>query len=93
MTADLIERCRVPFEQALKDAGVQQGDLNHVILVGGSTRMPAVGDLVQTLTGKEPNKTVNPDEVVAEGAARRAGPPRAGRRAAAHVPASPPRSP
>ncbi|WP_420452392.1 molecular chaperone DnaK [Ilumatobacter sp.] len=73
MTADLIERCRVPFEQALKDAGVKQGDLSHVILVGGSTRMPAVGDLVQELTGKEPNKTVNPDEVVAIGAAIQAG--------------------
>jgi molecular chaperone DnaK len=73
MTADLIERCRVPFEQALKDAGVEKGDLNHVILVGGSTRMPAVADLVQGLTGKEPNKTVNPDEVVAIGAAVQAG--------------------
>jgi molecular chaperone DnaK len=73
MTTDLIERCRTPFEQALKDAGVEQGDLHHVILVGGSTRMPAVGDLVQELTGKEPNKTVNPDEVVAIGAAIQAG--------------------
>ena len=73
LTADLIERCRVPFEQALKDAGVNKGDLNHVILVGGSTRMPAVTDLVQDLTGKEPNKTVNPDEVVAIGAAVQAG--------------------
>ncbi len=73
MTADLIERCRVPFEQALSDAGVSQGDLNHVILVGGSTRMPAVTDLVQRMTGKEPNKTVNPDEVVAVGAAVQAG--------------------
>ncbi len=73
MTADLIERCRVPFEQALKDAGISKGDLNHVILVGGSTRMPAVTDLVIKLTGKEPNKTVNPDEVVAVGAAIQAG--------------------
>ncbi len=73
LTADLIERCRVPFEQALKDAGVAKGELNHVILVGGSTRMPAVTDLVQDLTGKEPNKTVNPDEVVAIGAAVQAG--------------------
>jgi molecular chaperone DnaK len=73
MTADLIERCRVPFEQALKDAGISKGDLNHVILVGGSTRMPAVTDLVIRLTGKEPNKTVNPDEVVAVGAAIQAG--------------------
>ncbi|MFZ1488417.1 MAG: Hsp70 family protein, partial [Ilumatobacteraceae bacterium] len=64
---------RVPFEQALKDAGVTKGELNHVILVGGSTRMPAVQELVQSLTGKEPNKTVNPDEVVAIGAAIQAG--------------------
>jgi molecular chaperone DnaK len=73
MTADLIERCRVPFEQALKDAGISKGELSHVILVGGSTRMPAVSDLVQSMTGKEPNKSVNPDEVVAVGAAVQAG--------------------
>jgi molecular chaperone DnaK len=73
MTSDLIERCRVPFEQALEDAGVKKGDLDHVILVGGSTRMPAVVDLAHDLTGKEPNKTVNPDEVVAIGAAVQAG--------------------
>jgi len=73
MTADLIERCRVPFEQALKDANVAKGDLDHVIMVGGSTRMPAVNDLVVSLTGKEPNKSVNPDEVVAVGAAVQAG--------------------
>jgi molecular chaperone DnaK len=73
LTADLIDRCRTAFEQALKDAGVSKGELNHVILVGGSTRMPAVTDLVQSLTGKEPNKTVNPDEVVAIGAAVQAG--------------------
>jgi molecular chaperone DnaK len=73
MTADLIERCRIPFEQALKDAGISKGELNHVILVGGSTRMPAVVDLVMSLTGKEPNKSVNPDEVVAIGAAVQAG--------------------
>jgi molecular chaperone DnaK len=73
MTSDLIERCRVPFEQALKDAGVSKGDLHHVILVGGSTRMPAVTDLVHSMTGKEPNKSVNPDEVVAVGAAVQAG--------------------
>ena len=73
MTADLIERCRIPFEHALKDAGISKGELNHVILVGGSTRMPAVTDLVQSLTGKEPNKSVNPDEVVAVGAAVQAG--------------------
>ncbi|MDJ0769514.1 MAG: molecular chaperone DnaK [Ilumatobacter sp.] len=73
MTSDLIERCRVPFEQALKDGGVHKGDLNHVILVGGSTRMPAVVELVQSMTGEEPNKSVNPDEVVAVGAAVQAG--------------------
>ena len=73
MTADLIERCRIPFEQALKDANVSKGQLHHVILVGGSTRMPSVNDLVISLTGKEPNKTVNPDEVVAVGAAVQAG--------------------
>ncbi len=73
MTADLIERTRVPFEQALKDAGVSKGQLNHVLLVGGSTRMPAVNDLVFSLTGKEPNRSVNPDEVVAVGAAIQAG--------------------
>jgi molecular chaperone DnaK len=73
MTSDLIERCRIPFEQALKDAGVNKGDLHHVILVGGSTRMPAVGELVLSMTGKEPNKSVNPDEVVAVGAAIQAG--------------------
>jgi molecular chaperone DnaK len=73
LTADLIDRCRTAFEQALKEDGVSKGELNHVILVGGSTRMPAVTDLVQSLTGKEPNKTVNPDEVVAIGAAVQAG--------------------
>ena len=73
MTADLLNRCKIPFEQALKDAGMKQGDLDHVILVGGSTRMPAVTDLVVGMTGKEPNKGVNPDEVVAVGAAIQAG--------------------
>jgi molecular chaperone DnaK len=73
MTADLIERCKIPFEKALADAGVKKGELAHVILVGGSTRMPAVQDLVMSLTGKEPNKSVNPDEVVAVGAAVQAG--------------------
>jgi molecular chaperone DnaK len=63
----------VPFEQAIADAGLQKGDIEHVILVGGSTRMPAVVDLVQQFTGKEPNKGVNPDEVVAVGAAVQAG--------------------
>jgi molecular chaperone DnaK len=73
LTADLLERCRIPFEQAIKDAGLSKGQIDHVILVGGSTRMPAVQDLVRDLTGKEPNKTVNPDEVVAVGAAIQAG--------------------
>src|SRR6187455_999978 len=73
MTADLLERCRVPFEQAIKDAGLTKGQIHHVLLVGGSTRMPAVQDLVVSFTGKEPNKSVNPDEVVAVGAAVQAG--------------------
>src|SRR5262249_55236153 len=69
LTADLLERCKGPFEQAIKDAGLTKGQIDHVILVGGSTRMPAVQDLVFDLTGKEANKSVNPDEVVAIGAA------------------------
>jgi molecular chaperone DnaK len=73
MTSDLIERCKVPFEQALKDAGVSKEQVDHIVLVGGSTRMPAVQDLVQSLTGREPHKGVNPDEVVAMGAAIQAG--------------------
>jgi molecular chaperone DnaK len=73
LTADLIERCRGPFEQAIKDASLSKTDLDHVILVGGSTRMPAVHELVNELTGKEPHKGVNPDEVVAVGAAIQAG--------------------
>jgi molecular chaperone DnaK len=73
LTADLLERCRSPFEQAIKDAGLSKDDIHHVILVGGSTRMPAVHDLVHDLTGKEPHKGVNPDEVVAVGAAIQAG--------------------
>src|SRR5512145_87908 len=73
LTADLIERCRGPFEQAIKDAGLSKDALDHVILVGGSTRMPAVHELVHDLTGKEPHKGVNPDEVVAVGAAIQAG--------------------
>ncbi|MEE2683219.1 MAG: molecular chaperone DnaK [Actinomycetota bacterium] len=73
LTGDLLERCRKPFEQAIKDANLSTSDIEHVILVGGSTRMPAVTELVQTLTGKEPNKSVNPDEVVAVGAAVQAG--------------------
>ncbi len=73
LTSDLLERCRKPFEQAIKDAGLSMSEIEHVILVGGSTRMPAVTELVQTMTGKEPNKSVNPDEVVAVGAAVQAG--------------------
>jgi len=73
MTADLLERCRKPFEQAISDAGLTRGEIDHVILVGGSTRMPAVQELVQSFTNKEPNRTVNPDEVVAVGAAVQAG--------------------
>ncbi|MFP3901869.1 MAG: molecular chaperone DnaK [Acidimicrobiia bacterium] len=73
LTADLLERCRGPFDQAIKDAGVAKDAIDHVILVGGSTRMPAVHDLVTELTGKEPHKGVNPDEVVAVGAAIQAG--------------------
>jgi len=73
LTADLLERCKVPFEQAIKDAGLAKGDIDHVILVGGSTRMPAVADMVLEFTGNEPNKSVNPDEVVAIGAAIQAG--------------------
>ena len=74
MTADLLARCKGPFQTVLKDAGIPIADINHVVLVGGSTRMPAVVDLVRELTGgKEPNKGVNPDEVVAVGAALQAG--------------------
>ena len=73
MTADLIERCKVPFEQAIKDAGISKDEVDHVIMVGGSTRMPAVQDLVEGLTGREPHKGVNPDEVVAMGASIQAG--------------------
>ncbi|GAB3187866.1 molecular chaperone DnaK [Micromonospora palomenae] len=73
MTQDLLDRCKGPFEQAVKDAGIKISDVEHVILVGGSTRMPAVTDLVKQLTGREPNKGVNPDEVVAVGAALQAG--------------------
>jgi molecular chaperone DnaK len=73
MTADLLERCKGPFQQAIKDAGVSVSEIDHVVLVGGSTRMPAVVEIVRELTGKEPNKGVNPDEVVAVGAALQAG--------------------
>ncbi|WP_030372013.1 molecular chaperone DnaK [Streptomyces rimosus] len=73
LTADLLERCKGPFHNAVKDAGIKVSDINHVILVGGSTRMPAVTDLVKELTGKDPHKGVNPDEVVAIGASLQAG--------------------
>ncbi|MEW1749951.1 molecular chaperone DnaK [Streptomyces angustmyceticus] len=73
LTADLLERCKTPFHNAVKDAGIKVSDINHVILVGGSTRMPAVTELVKELTGKDPHKGVNPDEVVAVGAALQAG--------------------
>jgi molecular chaperone DnaK len=73
LTADLLERCKQPFHQAVKDAGVKLSAIDHVILVGGSTRMPAVTELVKELTGKDPHKGVNPDEVVAVGAALQAG--------------------
>src|ERR1700751_29499 len=73
LTADLVEKCRGPFESAIKDAGLKTGDLEHVVLVGGSTRMPAIQELVQSMTGKEAHKGVNPDEVVAVGAAVQAG--------------------
>lgn len=73
ITSDLLDRTKSPFNQVIKDAGMSVGDIDHVVLVGGSTRMPAVSDLVKELTGKEPNKSVNPDEVVALGAALQAG--------------------
>jgi molecular chaperone DnaK len=74
ITADLLERTRAPFQNVIKDAGIGVSQIDHVVLVGGSTRMPAVTDLVRELTGgKEPNKGVNPDEVVAVGAALQAG--------------------
>jgi molecular chaperone DnaK len=73
LTADLLERTKGPFHQAIKDAGIKVSGIDHVILVGGSTRMPAVTDLVRELTGKEPHKGVNPDEVVAVGASLQAG--------------------
>jgi len=74
MTADLLDRTKKPFHDVIKEAGVKVADIAHVVLVGGSTRMPAVTELVKTLTGgKEPNKSVNPDEVVAVGASLQAG--------------------
>ena len=73
LTADLLERTKAPFQAVLKDAGISVSAIDQVVLVGGSTRMPAVTDLVKAETGKEPNKSVNPDEVVAIGAALQAG--------------------
>src|SRR5487761_1019344 len=73
LTSDLSDRCRAPFENALKDAGMKIGDLDEVIMVGGSTRMPVIQELVEKMSGKEPHRGVNPDEVVAVGAAIQAG--------------------
>ncbi|MDP9859068.1 molecular chaperone DnaK [Olsenella profusa DSM 13989] len=73
ITRDLLERCKAPVTSALRDANLQLSDINEVILVGGSSRMPAVQDLVKQMTGKQPNMSVNPDEVVADGAAVQAG--------------------
>ena len=73
ITGDLLDRCKKPVEAAIKDAGIKASQIDHVILVGGSTRMPAVVDMVKGITGKDPHKGVNPDEVVAVGAAIQAG--------------------
>jgi molecular chaperone DnaK len=73
MTSELLDRCRKPVKQTMKDAGVSASDIHHVILVGGSTRMPAVQEMVKEYTGKDPHLGVNPDEVVAAGAAIQAG--------------------
>src|SRR5699024_1693031 len=74
ITQDLLDRTRKPFQQVLADSDIPVADIDHVVLVGGSTRMPAVSDLVKEITGgREPNKGVNPDEVVAVGAALQAG--------------------
>ena len=73
LTADLVDACRGPFEQAISDAGLTKSKIDHVVLVGGSTRMPAIQELVHSMTGSEPHKGVNPDEVVAVGAAIQAG--------------------
>jgi molecular chaperone DnaK len=73
LTSDLVDACRGPFDQAISDAGLDKAKIDHVVLVGGATRMPAIQELVQTMTGKEAHKGVNPDEVVAVGAAIQAG--------------------
>src|SRR5699024_12415557 len=73
MTSELLERTKAPFHQVIKDAGISVSEIDHVVMVGGSTRMPAVTEAVKDLTGgKDPNKGVNPDEVVAVGAALQA---------------------
>jgi len=73
ITSDLLDRCKKPVEAAIKDAGIKASEVEHVILVGGSTRMPAVVEMVKSITGKDPHKGVNPDEVVAVGAAIQGG--------------------
>src|SRR5699024_10309629 len=65
ITSDLLDRTKQPFNSVIKDAGISMGEINHVVLVGGSTPIPAVTDLVKEMTGTDPNKGVNPDEVVA----------------------------
>merc|ERR1712176_748803 len=70
---DLIERCRIPVEKSINDARLDKSDIDEIVLVGGSTRIPAIQNLVESLTGKKPNQSVNPDEVVAIGAAVQAG--------------------
>jgi len=73
LTADLTDRCLAPFKQAIADAKIDVSKIDEVVMVGGSTRMPVIQELVKKLTGKDPNLTVNPDEVVAIGAAIQAG--------------------
>ncbi len=73
ITRDLLERCKAPVTKALNDANVSLSEVDEVILVGGSTRMPAVQELVKNMTGKQPNMSVNPDEVVCNGAAVQGG--------------------
>ncbi|MFM6345179.1 MAG: Hsp70 family protein, partial [Dolichospermum sp.] len=73
LCSDLIDRCRIPVENALRDAKLNKSNIDEVVLVGGSTRIPAVQNVVKSLLGKDPNQSVNPDEVVAVGAAIQAG--------------------
>src|SRR5450755_4394240 len=90
MTADLLERTKAPFRAVIKDAGVQLSQIDHIVMVGGSTRMPAVADVIRELSGgKEPNKGVNPDEVVAVGAALQAGVPKGERKDVLLIDATP----